>query len=306
MRRNAAASCGTTWRTTATSFPPNGDSAALRCRHSTPHVLGPSRTATRSSSPHPSGSRMARQRATAGARSVAWNNVSTGSRAAASARNCTTLGTATSWAKNRDAVSSEMPLRASRTKCKVTGSTAATNTGPQRRVVPQRRLTPGMVGGLAGPDNAGPEQAGALSLVYGSFADRPQGYGLGWWRTAEDAAAWSREEPHRAFVEAQRKSPFELSQFAGVWAAHAIGRRTTTAHGVDDAPSPRSTPALAVNHCMMDSRPPRPEGDTSGHRRLIPKQETAGRPLRAIALSAPPGSPRLIVPRAAGQHRYSG
>lgn len=125
------------------------------------------------------------------------------------------------------------------------------------RTVPGRRLTPGMVGGLAGPDNAGPEQAGALTLVYGSFADvgnaqrgfrafaeaqrslleapgflrwlsfadGPHGYGLGWWRSADDAAAWARGPAHRDFVSAQREDPFELSQFAGIWTAHAIGRR---------------------------------------------------------------------------------
>jgi hypothetical protein len=124
-------------------------------------------------------------------------------------------------------------------------------------VVPQRRLTRGIVGGLAGPNNAGPEQAGALSLVYGSFADPssaqrgfrafadaqrsmleapgflrwlsfadgPHGYGLGWWRTANDASSWAAGQTHRAFVTAQRQTPFELSQFAGIWTAHAIGRR---------------------------------------------------------------------------------
>jgi heme-degrading monooxygenase HmoA len=114
-----------------------------------------------------------------------------------------------------------------------------------------------MVGGLAGPGDAGPEQAGALSLVFGtfadgacaqqgfrafaqaqqslleapgflrwlSFADGPHGYGLGWWRTADDAAAWVRGDKHRRFVSAQRETPFELSQFAGIWTAHAVGRR---------------------------------------------------------------------------------
>lgn len=126
------------------------------------------------------------------------------------------------------------------------------------RVIPGRRLTPGMVGGLAAPGDAGPEQAGALSLVYGSFpdgssaqrgfrafaraqrslleapgflrwlsfADGPHGYGLGWWRTADDAAAWARGQAHRELVSAQLKAPFELSQFAGIWTAHALGRRT--------------------------------------------------------------------------------
>src|SRR5438270_11976252 len=97
------------------------------------------------------------------------------------------------------------------------------------RTLPQRRLTRAVVGGLAGPDNAGPEHAGALSLVYGSFADAasaqrgfrafadaqrslvdapgflrwlsfadgPHGYGLGWWRSADDATAWARSEEHR-------------------------------------------------------------------------------------------------------------
>jgi heme-degrading monooxygenase HmoA len=114
-----------------------------------------------------------------------------------------------------------------------------------------------VVGGLEGAGNAGPEQAGALSLVYGSFADAdcaqrgfrafaeaqrslldapgflrwltfadgPHGYGLGWWRSADDATAWARGSTHRELVTAQRSEPFELSQFAGIWTAHALGRR---------------------------------------------------------------------------------
>lgn len=124
-------------------------------------------------------------------------------------------------------------------------------------ILPQRIMVPGMLGTLSGPDNAGPEHAGGLSLVYGSFADTdnaqrgfraftdaqrsmldapgflrwitfsdgPHGYGLGWWRTANDALAWARGEAHRAFVTNQRTAPFELSQFAGIWTAHTLGQR---------------------------------------------------------------------------------
>ncbi|MCU1591621.1 MAG: hypothetical protein JWP11_2877 [Frankiales bacterium] len=127
-----------------------------------------------------------------------------------------------------------------------------------QHLLPERRFSPGAVGGLAGPDNAGPEQAGALSLVYGSFADPdsaqrgfrsftdaqrslldapgflrwisfadgPHGYGLGWWRTVDDAAAWARGPAHREFVRSQREQPFELSQFAGLWTAQVVGPRS--------------------------------------------------------------------------------
>jgi heme-degrading monooxygenase HmoA len=125
------------------------------------------------------------------------------------------------------------------------------------RLLPDLRITPGAVRGLAGPDNLGPEHAGALSLVFGSFADEaraqrtyrrfaeaqaavrdapgflrwlsfndgPHGYGLGWWRSAEDAAAFARGPIHREMVREQRAEGLEYSQFAGVWTAQAIGRR---------------------------------------------------------------------------------
>ena len=128
-----------------------------------------------------------------------------------------------------------------------------------QRVLPQRRMTPGAVGGLDGPAGPlGPEHAGALTLAFGtfaddehaqrgyrqftdiqramldargfirwiSFADGPHGYGLGWWRTTEDAVAFVRGDAHRAAVAAQHRDRFEYSQFAGIWAAHTIGRRT--------------------------------------------------------------------------------
>lgn len=127
------------------------------------------------------------------------------------------------------------------------------------QLLPQRRMTPGAVGGLDGPRGPlGPELAGALTLAYGafadaasaqrgyrafadiqramltadgfirwfSFADGPHGYGLGLWRTAEEAVAFVRGQHHRAAVAEQHRAPFEYSQFAGIWTAHTIGRRT--------------------------------------------------------------------------------
>lgn len=132
------------------------------------------------------------------------------------------------------------------------------------RVLPQRRMTPGHVGGLDGPEgNAGPEQAGALTLVYGSFADAesaqrgfrsftdaqralletpgflrwlsfadgPHGYGLGLWRGAADADAFARGSFHRRIVAEQRREPFEYSQFAGVYTAERASRRTYSCPG---------------------------------------------------------------------------
>jgi hypothetical protein len=127
------------------------------------------------------------------------------------------------------------------------------------RTLPQRRMTPGAVGGLDGPAGPlGPEVAGALTLTFGafaddanaqrgyrhftdmqvsmlsadgfvrwfSFADGPHGYGLGLWRTAEQALAFVRGDAHRDAVAEQHRQPFEYSQFAGIWTAHTIGRRT--------------------------------------------------------------------------------
>jgi hypothetical protein len=124
--------------------------------------------------------------------------------------------------------------------------------------LPKRRFTPGAVGGLDGPGNLGPEHAGALSLVYGSFAssgsaqhgyrrftdaqsglldapgflrwisfsDGPHGYGLGLWRSTEDAISFARGTLHRELVNEQRHEQFEYSQFAGIWSAHTLGARS--------------------------------------------------------------------------------
>jgi len=127
------------------------------------------------------------------------------------------------------------------------------------QVLPTRRWTPGAVGGLDGPRGPlGPELAGALTLTYGAFAqddaaqrgyrhfadiqkemlsadgfirwfsfvDGPHGYGLGLWSSVETATAFVRGAAHRAAVSEQHHNPFEFSQFAGIWSAHTIGRRT--------------------------------------------------------------------------------
>ena len=128
-----------------------------------------------------------------------------------------------------------------------------------QQVLPQRRWTPGAVGGLDGPAGPlGPELAGALTLTFGafaeesaaqrgyrhfadmqramlsadgfirwfSFADGPHGYGLGLWRSADEAATFVRGAAHRSAVTEQHRNPFEYSQFAGIWTAHTLGRRT--------------------------------------------------------------------------------
>lgn len=124
--------------------------------------------------------------------------------------------------------------------------------------VPGTRFTPGVVSALDGPSPAGPEAAGALVLLHTTFADDagaqrgyrnfsavkdefrlrpgfirwltfgdgPHAYALGLWRTVDDVGEFVRSDAHRAMAREQRERPFEYSQFAGVWAAHTVGRRT--------------------------------------------------------------------------------
>ena len=123
--------------------------------------------------------------------------------------------------------------------------------------VPGTRMTPGVVSALDGPSTAGPENAGALTLLHTTFTsnesaqrgyrnfagvkddfrtmpgflrwltfnDGPHGYALGLWRTPQDVAAFVAGTAHQAMVREQRERPFEHSQFAGVWTAHGVGRR---------------------------------------------------------------------------------
>lgn len=123
--------------------------------------------------------------------------------------------------------------------------------------VPGTRITPGVVSALDGPTRAGPEAAGALTLLHTTFVsndgaqrgyrnfatmkddfrvrpgflrwltfnDGPHGYALGLWRNAQDVTAFTAGAAHQAMVREQRERPFERSQFAGIWTAHTVGRR---------------------------------------------------------------------------------
>lgn len=120
------------------------------------------------------------------------------------------------------------------------------------------RFTPGVVAAIDGPQRLGPEAAGAVTLLHVTFAndeDAQRGYRefaaikpafcsmpgfirwltfsdgvdtytLGLWRSTEDVLEFIRSDAHRQAAQAQRRDGFEHSQFAGLWTAHTIGRRT--------------------------------------------------------------------------------
>ena len=127
-----------------------------------------------------------------------------------------------------------------------------------QQAVAGSRTTAGVVTALDGPDPAGPEAAGALTLLHTTFADDAgaqrgyrnfaaikasfqtrsgfirwltfndgaHGYGLGLWRTVDDVVDFVRSEAHQAMAREQHDRPFEYSQFAGIWTAHRVGPRT--------------------------------------------------------------------------------
>jgi heme-degrading monooxygenase HmoA len=138
------------------------------------------------------------------------------------------------------------------------------------------RVTHGIMTALDGPAAGGPETAGALSVVYSAFADDagaqrgyrnfaaikqhlqpapgmvrwltfadgPHVYALGFWRSVQDVAAFTVGPAHAAMVREQRENPFEYTQFAGVWTAHALGRRNLYCPGcraATPAPARRCT-----------------------------------------------------------------
>ncbi len=140
------------------------------------------------------------------------------------------------------------------------------------------RVTPGVVSALDGPTPAGPEAAGALTLLHTTFADDagaqrgyrhfasikaafrnrpgfirwltfndgPHGYALGLWRSVDDVLEFVGGDAHRAVAREQHDHPFEYSQFAGIWTAHTVGRRTIFC---ERCQQPNPTPALSCASC---------------------------------------------------------
>lgn len=147
-----------------------------------------------------------------------------------------------------------------------------------QQAIPGTRVTPGVVSALDGPVSAGPEAAGALSLLHTTFADNdgaqrgyrnfaaikedfrtrpgflrwltfgdgPNGYALGLWRDVDDVVAFVNSPAHRAMASEQRDRPFEYSQFAGIWVAHTIGRRRFYC---DSCGRPTTAPTSACQEC---------------------------------------------------------
>jgi heme-degrading monooxygenase HmoA len=156
------------------------------------------------------------------------------------------------------------------------------------QAVPGTRFTPGVVTALDGPSLAGPEAAGALTLLHTTFVsdagaqrgyqnfatmkadfrtrpgflrwltfnDGPHGYALGLWRDPDDVAAFVSGAAHQAMVREQRERPFENSQFAGVWTAHTIGRRSLFCTRCG---SGTPTPTTQCSRCSGPLHDPFPE-----------------------------------------------
>lgn len=147
-----------------------------------------------------------------------------------------------------------------------------------QQAVTGTRVTPGVVTALDGPVPAGPEAAGALTLLHTTFADDagaqrgyrnfaaiktsfrdlpgfirwltfsdgPHGYALGLWRDTEDVVAFVHGPAHRKMAAEQRNDPFEYSQFAGIWRAHTVGSRRLYCERCRQA---TVAPAIACRSC---------------------------------------------------------
>jgi hypothetical protein len=78
------------------------------------------------------------------------------------------------------------------------------------------------------------------------FSDGPHGYALGLWRSPEDAVAFARGALHQELVREQREQGNEYSQFAGIWAAHTVGRRN---YYCPDCGAITNAPATVCSGC---------------------------------------------------------
>ena len=162
-----------------------------------------------------------------------------------------------------------------------------------QQAVTGTRYTPGIVSALDGPALAGPEEAGALTLLHTTFADDagaqrgyrnfamikndfrnrtgflrwitfsdgPHGYALGLWRKVDDVLDFVAGDVHRAMAREQREDPFEYSQFAGIWTAHTVGRRTLYC---ERCRRPTPAPAGVCESCGNELHDPFAASDASG------------------------------------------
>jgi heme-degrading monooxygenase HmoA len=144
--------------------------------------------------------------------------------------------------------------------------------------IPGARFTPGLVVGFDGPGGHGPEKAGAITILHMTAVDPDatqvfykktnslktllqkapgflrmfsafdgvSGYAVAFWRSPEDALAFSQGGAHTQTAEHFRKEPYQYSQFAGVWAAHTIRPRWIFC---DRCRAPTAAPASACARC---------------------------------------------------------
>ncbi len=146
--------------------------------------------------------------------------------------------------------------------------------------IPGARFTPGMVVGFDGPGGHGPEAAGALTVLHMTATDEQatqtfykktnalkkllqaapgfirmfslfdglSGYAIAFWRSAEDALAFSQGAAHRETARAFYERPYQYSQFAGVWTAHTVKPRKIYC---DKCHAGTEMPAEACRECRQ-------------------------------------------------------
>jgi hypothetical protein len=144
--------------------------------------------------------------------------------------------------------------------------------------IPGLRFTPGPVFALDGPNGLGPESAGAVLILHATLVDEagaqifyqrnaelmrtlyesrgfirfiglgdgPSMYGLGFWKTRDDAIAFAHGPMHSAVVRDLAKTPFQYSQFAGIWTAETQRPRRFYC---DKCSHATAAPAEACAHC---------------------------------------------------------